>query len=193
MKNQLREMKALIIFALIILIILLVYRYSDLLPKPPHKLQSIIKFELLKKDKDDCISTPCGRSGNRPHMIIFEVTTDKTYGYTQENPIKVGGYSENDGPDNERRYLNSIHGPNGEIISYTREGSCCFFRTPNGMDGVGLLDRFKITYEGLKEPVFLYLNMYDYEMPEAPYGFTARTEIKVIKKDLIFKFEDGGK
>ncbi len=190
---QLKEYKTFLITAAIAIIFTFALIYFVLLPELSHKPQTIIKYKIIQTNEDECISTPCGKSVNSPGMIILGVSNDKTYGYTQENPIKVGGYSEKDGPDNERRYLNSIYGPNGEIIGYTREGSCCSFRTLNGMEGFGLLDRFKISYEGLKEPVILYLNMYDHELPKVPFGFTVKTEIKVIQKNLIFNFVDRGK
>lgn len=44
--------------------------------------------------------------------------------------------------------------------------------SPNGFMGRGLLDVYEVTYDGLPEPVELYLNLYDYEQPRAPVGFT---------------------
>jgi hypothetical protein len=38
--------------------------------------------------------------------------------------------------------------------------------------GAGLLDIYEITYDGLDEPIKIYIDMYDYEAPLAPYGFT---------------------
>ncbi|MCK4666063.1 2-dehydro-3-deoxyphosphooctonate aldolase [Candidatus Dependentiae bacterium] len=101
------------------------------------------------------------------------ISSDETYGYTEENPINVGGVYET-GPLRKRQYLNCLLGPNGEEITYYREGSCCHFETPNGLLGIGLLDRFNITYPGLKEPIILFLNQYDYEKPMAPKGFTIK-------------------
>ena len=60
-------------------------------------------------------------SENRDNIL-----TDKTYGYTEKNPIKVGG-GEN-GPANERKYLNSLTGPNGEKVSYTEMEVVAHFR-----------------------------------------------------------------
>lgn len=103
-------------------------------------------------------------SENRDNIL-----TDKTYGYTEKNPIKVGG-GEN-GPANERKYLNSLTGPNGEKVSYNRDGSCCAFSTKNSPFGKGLLDVYTVTYEGKKDSVTLYLNMYDEAKLKAPVGF----------------------
>ena len=95
---------------------------------------------------------------------------DKTYGYTEENPIMVGG--NNEGPKNERRFLNALTGPNGEEIEYHRIGSCCNFKTSNSsFGGSGLLDMYNVTYEGLKKDLVLYINMYDSDTLMVPVGF----------------------
>lgn len=99
------------------------------------------------------------------------------YGYSQDNPIKVGTENINDGPSNERAYLDLLTGPNGEAISYDRLGSCCEFETENSPFGGGLLDRYEIEYEGLEEPIVLYLNMYDPDPDgnvQAPKGLKLR-------------------
>lgn len=98
-----------------------------------------------------------------------EMNADSTYGYSEKNPIKVGG--ERNGPANERKFLNSLSGPNGEIVKYNRTGSCCHFETRNSSFGMGMLDIFKVTYEGKKDTVTLYLNMYDEAELKAPVGF----------------------
>lgn len=97
---------------------------------------------------------------------------DPTYGYAQENPIMVGGAKEGNGPLNERRFLNALTGPNGEEVNYSRDGSCCHFATKNSPFGdAGLLDIYSITYSGLKEPIKLYINMYDSDTLKVPVGF----------------------
>ncbi|OKL41090.1 membrane lipoprotein lipid attachment site-containing protein [Pontibacter flavimaris] len=104
-------------------------------------------------------------------------TDDKTYGYEQQNAIKVGGAREQSGPLNERRFLNALLGPNGEAVGYYREGSCCAFDTPNGLFGnAGMLDLYKVYWEGGTDTLSLYLNMYDEGDLLIPVGFTARKE-----------------
>lgn len=100
---------------------------------------------------------------------IQETTTDSTYGHSKENPIKVGGNS--NGPANERNYLNSLSGPNGEQVTYKRSGSCCHFETKNSSLGMGMLDIYRVTYEGKKDTVSLYINMYDKATLKSPVGF----------------------
>lgn len=96
-----------------------------------------------------------------PGMSGCLVSSDKTYGYTQENPIKVGG-DFLEGPARERAYLDNLTGPNGETISYNRTGSVDF--------GDTILDVFDIT--GLGKQITLYIDEYSFTEPLAPVGFS---------------------
>lgn len=96
-------------------------------------------------------------------------SVDETYGYSEKNAIKVGGFE--NGPQNERNYLNSLTGPNGEVVQFKRTGSCCDFKTPKSPLGIGLLDMYKVWYTGKKDTVLLYINMYDKGKLKAPKGF----------------------
>ena len=87
--------------------------------------------------------------------------SNSSFGYSQSNPILVGGENLSDGPLRQRQYLENLTGPRGERIFYKRLGSCCEFETDNSPFGGGLLDRYEITYAGLKEPIILFFNMYD--------------------------------
>lgn len=94
--------------------------------------------------------------------------SDDTYGYSEKNPIKVGSLS----PANSIKYLSSLTGPNGEEVSFDRLGSCCSFKTKNALIGdMGLLDRYWVTYEGKKDTVYLYMNIYDKAGLGTPKGF----------------------
>ncbi|MHB1278489.1 MAG: 2-dehydro-3-deoxyphosphooctonate aldolase [Bacteroidia bacterium] len=106
-------------------------------------------------------------------FLLKEISTDKSYGYTEENPIRVGGALDN-GPLNERRFLNALAGPDGQDITYTRTGSCCPFKSPNGIRGTGLLDRYEISIKGMSKKRILYINMYDRAVLKAPVGFTIK-------------------
>lgn len=108
---------------------------------------------------------------------IFRITTysdDPTYGYTEGNPVKVGGVLNSEGPLNERRFLNALAGPDGEMITYERLGSCCNFKTPNSPYGVGLLDMYELRIEGHEEPVLIYINMYDAAPLQIPVGLSRK-------------------
>lgn len=82
---------------------------------------------------------------------------------------KGGGFT------NERRFLNALAGSNGEKLSYHRIGNCCHFRTKNSfINNGGLLDKYSVTYEGLKKPLIIYINMYDSETLNIPVGLTLK-------------------
>ena len=103
---------------------------------------------------------------------ITEVSDDKTYGYSEKNPIRVGG-GFNGGAANQRRFLRSIYGPEGQELTFSRDGSCCGFKTPHGVFNNGaLLDIYSVTWEGQDEPVKLYIDLYDYAPLMAPQGFS---------------------
>ncbi len=91
------------------------------------------------------------------------ISADPTYGYTEQNPIQVGG-GVFDGPSRERAYLDNLLGPNGETLSYERQGSLPTDTT--------ILDIYTITGSGINET--LYLDEYNYSEPQAPVGFTCK-------------------
>lgn len=108
-----------------------------------------------------------GCSASKSTSSASKIADD--YGYSEKNPIKVGGVS--DGPAMERKYLNRLTGPNGEAVTYERSGSCCHFESPNGFMGMGMLDIYVVKIEGDTIPKNLYLNMYDSGKQYAPKGF----------------------
>ncbi len=108
--------------------------------------------------------------------LLTELSLDATYGYTEGNPIMVGGVHDGSAVLNERRFLNALLGPNGEAITYHRAGSCCGFETPNGfINNMGMLDIYIIEYPGAAQSIKLYINMYDAGDLKIPIGFTAKT------------------
>jgi hypothetical protein len=94
-----------------------------------------------------------------------EISTDSTYGYTETNPIEVGG-DFLEGPARERAYLDNLLGPNGESLSYERQGSLPTDTT--------IVDIYLVTGSGINET--LYLDEYNYSEPQAPVGFTCKGE-----------------
>jgi hypothetical protein len=98
-------------------------------------------------------------------MGTCAVSQDKTYGYTEQNPIRVGG-DWLEGPARERAYLDTLLGPNGETLTYERDGSFS--------SGDTILDKYRVTGTGID--VVLYLDEYKYEPPQAPSGFTCAGE-----------------
>jgi hypothetical protein len=100
------------------------------------------------------------------------ISEDDTYGYSQNNAIRVGTSNSIEGPSSERKYLNALLGPNGEAVSYNRRGSCCQVKSDNGIMGYATLDIYEIKYNDQHQPIKLYLNMYDPGVLKAPKGFT---------------------
>jgi hypothetical protein len=90
------------------------------------------------------------------------VSTDPTYGYSKDNPIRVGGNAFG-GPAREHVFLDSITGPSGKELQYFRNGSLDY--------GDTILDEFLVTYEGLSKTVVLYIDEYSFTQPFAPKGF----------------------
>ncbi|WPR70935.1 2-dehydro-3-deoxyphosphooctonate aldolase [Flavobacterium sp. NG2] len=107
--------------------------------------------------------------------LLTEQSDDKTYGYNQSNPIKVGGVKTQEGPLNERRFLNALFGPSDKKMTYFRAGSCCPFKTPNGfINNSGMLDRYRLTEIGTKDTIDIYINMYDTGDLKIPFGLKAK-------------------
>jgi len=158
------------------LIVIFLASCTSQVEKPPPEQVEKLPPEIVGSTTSDGKGVPYGDSENTAiYYQLSTVSDDPTYGYTESNPIRVGGGSSIEvGPQNERMYLNGLRGPSGEAIGYERLGSCCFFETPNGFQGSGLLDVFAIYYEGLDSPILLYLNMYDAGNKLVPMGFTAR-------------------
>ena len=103
------------------------------------------------------------------------VSDDPRYGYSEDNPIKIGVasfYLARNYPD---KYFKSITGPNGQKVIFERIKSCCPFKTVNSSEenyqNVAVLEIYKVTYEGLQKPVYLYINFFDEAKPVAPKGF----------------------
>ena len=103
------------------------------------------------------------------YKILVDKSTDTTYGYTIENPIKVGH-----GPRGQRAYLELLRDGQGNKVKYERSGSAGFYSSKNGMFGMATVDSYNITYKnekGKKKKTTLYLSFYDYDPPKIPIGF----------------------
>jgi hypothetical protein len=111
---------------------------------------------------------------NNQTFLLTEISDDPTYGLSPNNPIQVGGAANSEGPLNERRFLNALAGPNKEPLTYFRAGSCCPVKSDNGFMGMAMLDNYRVTWEGSKDTVSIFINMYDFGELKAPKGFTIK-------------------
>lgn len=106
--------------------------------------------------------------------LVIKPAADSTYGLTPKNPVCVGGMGSDRPIDPSRFYLNALLGPNGEKVNYFRYGSCCSFKTPNGMiNNIGLLDRYGVYWEG-SDTLSVFINIYDEGNLFVPVGFKSK-------------------
>jgi len=109
---------------------------------------------------------------------VTEVATDKTYGFSQHNPIKVGGSTQSRGTDHRDWFFKFLRGPKGQPVSYVSSSTCCAFPTNSTAEPLGYLEVVVVTYKGIGSPAILYVDTVNFDAPKAPVGFTlARPEI----------------
>jgi hypothetical protein len=89
------------------------------------------------------------------------VSSKPSYGYSKENPIKLGGELLS-GPELEEEYLSALIGTHGEVVFYYRIGSV--------NQGELILDEYEIRFGGQIKKI--YIDIYNYEPPKAPAGLT---------------------
>ena len=98
------------------------------------------------------------------------VSDDAAYAFTKEKPVQVGGMPMF-GASRQRRYLDTLRGPDGQPIRYTRAGAVEV--------GDWLVDAYQVTYDGLERPITLYLDWYHFTEPRAPKGFACAQPINL--------------
>ncbi len=106
-------------------------------------------------------------------LYLSKTSTDKTYGYSGDNPIKVG-FGIKGGPANQRAFLNLLRDSQGNTIHYTRVGSCCEYESEYGIFGIAKSDIYEIFYlnkKGERVQTKLHISFYEYEEPMIPMGF----------------------
>jgi hypothetical protein len=109
----------------------------------------------------------------RGTMHLSRTATDPAYAYSERLPVMVGG-GFGEGSDRTYKYLNSLLGPKGEAIKYSRVGTCCPFKSPNShFEGGGaLLEVYEVSIPGAA-PMRLYFNWYDEGEVLVPVGLSA--------------------
>ena len=114
-----------------------------------------------------CASNPEPRRVYPPRQLAGpgQWHQEASYGFTAENPIRIGG-----GPRGEYLFFEVLRGPEGQPVAWRRVGGCCEFETYPGH--LGGLDIYEVIYEGLSQPVTLYLDVFHSEPVFAPRGFT---------------------
>lgn len=100
------------------------------------------------------------------------VASDPTYGFSPDNPIHLGSVNLYDGIARMEAYLNTLRGPNLEEIFYTR------LNPTYNKTGL-IVDPYQISYDGLAQPLTLYFDLYTYEKPMAPAGFSCEADFPI--------------
>lgn len=135
-------------------------------------LSSCISTRLTIKNIDDSAVSP-GLLDKNTYQLI-EKATYKKYGFDQDYPVNLGFGLLHERESNKEKYLNALRGPNGEEITYSYDQSCCPFPTNTSELGGGLLDIYRISWEGNQKPLFLYINIYEKGKVLIPLGLTAK-------------------
>lgn len=100
------------------------------------------------------------------------VSDEPAFATTKDHAVQVGGGAMYVAA-RERRYLDALRGPMGEVLQYKRTGSL-----PLEVNSHTILDAYQVTYPGLEKPVIFYLDAYHFdEALKAPKGFTCAVPI----------------
>jgi len=91
------------------------------------------------------------------------ISSDSSYGYTEDNSIGVGRGDTLVGPSLERAYLDNLVGPGGQPVAYSRIGSLQTDDT--------ILDIYEVKIVETSRTVRLYLDLYNLDQFMIPQGF----------------------
>ncbi|MFM9825016.1 2-dehydro-3-deoxyphosphooctonate aldolase [Flavobacterium sp.] len=133
-------------------------------------ISSCVSTKSTIKNVDN--NAPIPKLLNKNTFLITEYSKDKKYGYNKDYPINIFYINTKNETLNQQRFLNALAGPNGENITYTKLESCCPFPTNRSEMGAGFLDVYEIKWEGQKNPVVLYLNIYEKGILMVPMGLS---------------------
>lgn len=133
-------------------------------------ISSCVSTKSTIKNVDN--NAPIPKLLNKNTFVITEYSKDKKYGYDKDYPINIFYGNTKNETLNQQRFLNALAGPNGEKITYTKLESCCPFPTNRSEMGAGFLDVYEIKWEGQKNPVVLYLNIYEKGILMVPMGLS---------------------
>lgn len=133
---------------------------------------SCVSTKSTLKNIDDNAPIPKLTKDNT--FVITEYSKDPKYGYHPDYPINVFYKNTINETINQQRYLNALAGPNGETLSFKKLESCCPFPTKRSEMGAGFLEVYEVSWEGLQQPIRLYMNIYEKGSLMAPIGFSIK-------------------
>jgi len=97
---------------------------------------------------------------------LCAVATDPTYGYSQENPVQVGG-GETDGVARATAFLDNLVDPVGISVTYTH------------VDGDNTLEVYELLSPLADDPISLYIDVDNYAELMAPAGFSCEAAFSI--------------
>lgn len=105
---------------------------------------------------------------NAAGITIKGISEDPQYGLVLEKAIRTGNMD----AKKQKAYLSKLLGPNGEPVQYKRTGACGAYQHEPAPFGQAFVDCYSVSYEGLNEPVVLFVDFYRSETLYVPIGFT---------------------
>ncbi|GGB80460.1 2-dehydro-3-deoxyphosphooctonate aldolase [Flavobacterium suaedae] len=130
---------------------------------------SCISTKLTIKNIDDKARMPA--LSKEKTFVLTKISKDAKYAYDPDYPVNLGFLPVQNADVNIKRYFGALTGPAGQEISYERIDSCCPFPSEKNNMGAGILDIYEVTWQGLKEPKRIYINLYERGEIIAPSGF----------------------
>lgn len=107
-------------------------------------------------------------------FVITAYSKDKKYGFDKDYPINIYYRGTKNDTINQKYFINALAGPKGEKITYVKLENCCPFPTKNSDMGAGFLNVYELSWEGLKKPIILYLNIYERGQLMVPVGLSLK-------------------
>ncbi len=133
---------------------------------------SCVSTKSTLKNVDDNAPTPILTKENT--FLITLYSKDKKYGFEPDYPVNVFYLNSKDENLNAKRFLDALAGPNGEKITYTKIESCCPFPTKRHQIGAGFLDVYELIWVDQKQPIKLYMNIYEKGYLMVPVGLSLK-------------------
>lgn len=123
------------------------------------------------KNVDNNAPVPVVKNGA---FVITAYSKDKKYGFDKDYPINIYYRGTKNDTINQKYFINALAGPKGEKITYVKLENCCPFPTKNSDMGAGFLNVYELSWEGLKKPIILYLNIYERGQLMVPVGLSLK-------------------
>jgi hypothetical protein len=98
------------------------------------------------------------------------VSDDDTYARSAANAVRIGGGA--DAVGRAERYMTALRGPGGFGLKYRRTGAML------APDQKTIVDVFEVSYAGLVQPIRLYFDRTNTDVPKAPKAWACFQEIK---------------